>query len=245
MKRLKLLGVMLVAMCAMGLMATSAFALPDISVTLGGTYPLHLNYEEATNKTKLENVNGAGLEGTGLKVLYLIGQLTALGTFRAIFSNVVREGEKCLNTGTAGEVLTEGSFHIVYTSLAGSTQGLQLGTLFLVTALEGATATATSLPEIKCPGSGLNTKVKAGSLIGTINGGGATNTTQITGIKGKLHGVNGKSDFRAFWNDTPSSLLAQLLCNISGTGFKECNEVVEGEPEAVALESKMFVISSR
>ena len=50
----KILGVMLAAMWAMSLMATSAFALPDISITLG-SYPLHLNYLSNTVITKLES----------------------------------------------------------------------------------------------------------------------------------------------------------------------------------------------
>ena len=74
MKRLKLLGVALVAVCAMGLMATSAFALPDVSITLctgACVYPLHINYNNETVKTKLENVNGGVLSGEGLHLLNL------------------------------------------------------------------------------------------------------------------------------------------------------------------------------
>jgi hypothetical protein len=235
MKHLKLLGVMLAAMCAMGLMATSAFALPDISVTLGGTYPLHLNYETSGAGgvlTKLEGTSGSLLEGKGLKVLYLIGELTALGTFRAIFLEVVNgaaTSEKCLNTANAGEVLTEGSFHIVYTSLS----PLTLGTLYLVNELE-----------IKCPTAGIGIKVK-GSVIGAIKSPGTSNTEQLTGLKNILTGSAGKQQFRNYYNDSGTSVLAQLLCNTSGTGFKECNQVVAGEPEATALEGKMFVLSSR
>jgi hypothetical protein len=231
MKHLKLLGVMLAAMCAMGLMATSAFALPDISVTLGGTYPLHLNFTSETTKSKLQGVSGSELEGTGLHVLYLIGELTALGTFRAIFLNVVRATttEKCLSTANAGEVLTEGSFHIVYTSLS----PLRLGVLYLPNELE-----------VTCPTVGIGIKIK-GSVIGAINTPGTSSTEQLTGLKSVLNGSAGKQQFRNYYNDSGASVLAQLLCNASGTGFKECNEVVEGEPEAVALESKMFVLSGR
>jgi hypothetical protein len=141
MKRLKLLGVMLVA-CAVGLMATSAFGLPDVSVTLGGAYPLHLNYESSTVKTEIQNANGGVLKGEGLKVLALIGELTALGTFRAIFSKVGKGTEKCFNTGVEanGEILPEGEFHIVYTSLS----SLQLGVPVLLKELTGST-------EISCP----------------------------------------------------------------------------------------------
>jgi hypothetical protein len=239
-KRLKLFGVMLTAVCAMGLMATSAFALPDISITLctgACVYPLHLNYLSEEVKTKLESASGTALEGEGLHVLYLIGELSALGTFRAIFLHVVNgaeKEEKCLNTGNAGEVLTEGSFHIVYTSLAGSGFGLQLGTLYLVNALE-----------IKCKAAAITINVK-GSVIGAIRTPGKENNEQLTGLKNLLSGSAGKQQFRAYYNDSSASLLAQLLCEKTGTaGFKECNQVVAGEPEATALEGKMFVVTSR
>jgi hypothetical protein len=239
MNRFKLLGVMLGAVCAMGLMATSAFALPDISVTLGGTYPLHLEYSNATVKTELQNANGGVLHGEGLKVLYLIGELTALGTFRATFSKVTKETEKCLNTGTEanGEVLTEGEFHIVYTSLPGSTGGLQLGILYLLKELTGAT-------EIKCPKNANTIKVK-GSVIGSLNLNGTTEATQLTSLKSILNGSKGKANIRTYWNDAGTEVLAKLESNIDGAGFKESNQIVAGEPEAVALESKMFVLTSR
>jgi hypothetical protein len=249
MKRFRLLGVMLVALCAMGVMASSAFALPDISITLcepncARSYPLHLNYLSNTVKTKLESTTGSVLSGVGLHVLYLIGELTALGTFRAIFLKVEKVvGEKCFNQGEEvnGEVLTEGSFHIVYTSLAGSSQGLQLGILFLVTELNEAHGNI-----IKCPKSGIDVEVQ-GSVIGTINQNGSNNNTQLTGLKGLLSGTNGKQSFRAYWADlnlAGPALLAKLESD-AGAGFRESNQIVEGEPESTSLEGKMFVITSR
>ncbi len=241
MKRFKLLGVMLAAMCAMGLMATSAFALPDISVTLTSTYPLHLEYNNATVLTKLETTMGGVLSGVGLKVLYTAAELTALGTFRATFKGVEKAGvEKCFNTGIEanGEVLTEGSFHIVYTSLFGSTQGLQIGILYLVTPLTGAT-------EILCPTNTNKVKVQ-GDVIGSINllAKGNTAQKQYSGLASVLTGTAGKQTIRAFWNDAGTGLLAKLESNVDGAGFKESNQVVEGEPEATALEGKMFTITS-
>jgi hypothetical protein len=233
-KRLKLLGVVLAALWAMGLMATSAFALPDISVTLGSTYPLHLNYLSETIETKLESA-AAILEGKGLHILYLIGTLTSLGTFRAIFLNVVNgenKAEKCLSTANEGEVLTEGEFHIVYTSLS----PLTLGTLYLPKEIT-----------ITCPGVSITIKVK-GSVIGAIRFPSTNENEQLTGLKNLLTGTGGKQQFRAYENESGGKLLAQLLCNKAGTGFKECNQVVGTggeEPEATALESKKFVVTKR
>jgi hypothetical protein len=149
-------------------------------------------------------------------------------------------GEKCLNQGVEanGEVLTEGSFHIVYTSLSGSSQGLQLGTLFLVTELNEAHGNI-----IVCRKSGIDVEVR-GSVIGTINQKGGNNNTQLTGLAGVLNGTKGKQSFRAYWNDAGAALLAKLESD-AGAGFLESNQIVEGEPEATALEGKMFVITSR
>jgi hypothetical protein len=246
MKILNLLGVMLVVVCAVGLMASSAFALPDISLTLcgpncGRSYPLHLNYLSNTVKGGVESLSGGVLRSEGLHALYLIGELTALGTFRAIFLKV-EEGAaaKCFNQGVEenGEVLVEGSFHVVYTSLAGSSQGLQLGILYLTTELNEAHGNI-----VKCPRSGIDVEVR-GSVIGTINQNGGNNNTQLTGIKGVLTDLRGKQSFRAYWNDAGAALLAKLESD-DGGGFLESADIVEGEPEATALEGKMFVITSR
>ena len=216
-----------------------ATSLPDLSITLGGAYPLHLNYESNTILTRLETVTGGVLTGEGLHELSLFGELSALGTFRAIFKKVGKETEKCFNTGVEanGEVLVEGESHIVYTSLAGSAQGLQLGVLALIKELTGATA-------ITCPKNGISLKVK-GSVIATTNQKGGSNTTQLIGAGGELNGVNGKQSFRAFYNNAGTALLAKLELNIDGAGFKEADVVVEGEPGGTALEGKMFVISNR
>jgi hypothetical protein len=235
MKRFKILGAMLAAMWAMGLMAASAFALPDITITLG-SYPLHLNYLSNTVATKIETPNGALFTGTGLHVLYLTGELTALGTFRMIFLKWGKGTESCFNQGEEanGEVLLEGSFHVVYTSLKGSTQGLQIGVLYLVKSLEGATV-------IKCKKTGIEIKVR-GSMIGSIvtlpEGEG-----ERIGQKGVLTGTNGKQSIRAYWNDAGTGLLAKFESSI-GAGFLESNLVIEGEPEATALNGAMYKITS-
>jgi hypothetical protein len=220
--------------------------LPVLSITLcepscNKSYPLHLNYLSNTVKTELQSTAGSVLKGEGLHVLYLNGEPSPLGTFRALFLKVERAaGEKCFNKGEEpnGEVLTEGSFHIVYTSLAGSSQGLQLGILYLVTELNEAHGNI-----IQCVKSGIDVEVR-GSVIGTLNLSGTTENTQLTGIKTVLNGKNGKQSFRAYWNDQGTALLAQLLSSV-GAGFLESNQIVEGEPNPTALEGKMFVIYNR
>jgi hypothetical protein len=313
-RRLKLAGVMVVAMFAMGVSATSAFALPDVSVTLVAlkcyeisnfvtlshagwwgnntcttkaglldgkwetalpewfleanlwcakadssndgvytnnhctetgsgdsgkwievvvpeAYPLHLNYENTTIKSKLETTAGSEIEGEGLKFLLLFGELTALGTFRAEFKNATEPVEpgKCNSSGdTTGVILTEGSFHVVYTNLS----PLLLGILFLP-------------KETVFTCGSTNEKVK-GSVISSLNGIGSE-TTELTSSSGKLGKGSsaGTQEIKEFYNDGGTKVKAKLEGNLSGTGFKEANEVVEGEPVLTALESKMFVITGR
>lgn len=238
----KLLRVTLAVMCTMGVMAASALALPDVSITLctsSCAYPLTLHYSSNTVQTKLEDVAGAVLDGEGLHVLSSVGQLTALGTFRAIYLKVGKGTEKCFNQGEEanGEVASEGEAHIVYTSLAGSAQGLQLGALLLPKELTGAT-------ELSCPTSAVKVKIR-GSAIASLDQGGATNTAQLIGAKGVMSGTRGKQEFRAYWNDAGTGLLARLEADFNGTGFKEVDQVIEGEPEETALAGEMFVISGR
>jgi hypothetical protein len=245
MKGHNLLGAMLAAACAVGLTATSAFALPDFAITLcepncSRSYPLHLNTLSNTLHVRLESTVGVVLSAEGLHELALFAELTALGTFRAIFLRIGKGTERCFNQGEEanGEVRLEGSFHVVYTSLAGSSQGLQLGILYLITELNEAHGNI-----IKCQQSGIDAEIR-GSVIGAFNLSGTTENTQFTSLKGVLNGSMGKQSFRAFWNDAGTALVAKLETDV-GLSFQESNVIVEGESVATALEGKMFVITSR
>ena len=79
----------------------------------------------------------------------------------------------------------------------------------------------------------------------TNNAAGAGNITQLVGAKGMLSGMNGKQDFRAFYDEAGVGLLAKLEANIGGAGFKEANLVIAQELGGTALEGKMFVLSNR
>src|ERR1700685_521214 len=131
MKHLKLLGVALAALFALGITTATAFALPDVSLTLAGSsFPLHLDVTLLSVATQLSTSGGAHMEGVGFLLLLLALSLTSLGTFEALFTKV-REGgtNECKSPGDPkGEVLTKGTYHIVWTSLS----PLTLGELFLV-----------------------------------------------------------------------------------------------------------------
>ena len=72
MKRLGALVVVAGAVAFVGLTATTSFALPDISIALGGAYPLHLQVTLLTVPTKLTNTIEENFKGEGLLLLLLV-----------------------------------------------------------------------------------------------------------------------------------------------------------------------------
>jgi hypothetical protein len=239
MKHLKLFGLALTALFMMGIgTATSAFALPDVSVTLeGASYPLHLEVTLLTVKTKLTNVVKENLKGKGLLLLYLLTELGHLGTFEALFTEVVNKaGTKCFSEENAkpdpsGEVLTKGTWHLVYTSLTLSTQGLQLGVLYLVSPVEVVCGT-----EI--------IKVK-GDTLSSVDTLPLPETEEFTKLSGVLLGnEEGKPNITVFYNEGGTSTKAKLEANF-GSGFKEADEEVEELITVTALKGAMFVVTSR
>src|ERR1700733_4072083 len=99
MYRVKLLVVLVGALFVLGVVAVSAsaFTLPDISIALGGTYPLHSEGSPtvANPKTELNTAGGSVLKGKGVSLLLLTTELSALGTFSSTFLEVEREEKKC------------------------------------------------------------------------------------------------------------------------------------------------------
>ena len=196
-----------------------------IEVAVPNAYPLHLNYESTSAATELETTAGGLLRGTGLKVLSLSGES---GTFRADLFKVKDGTKKCTSTGdTVETVLAEGSFHLVYTNLS----PLEMGILYLPNEIT-----------VECEGT--NSKVK-GDMLASANVAG-TETTELTGIGGQLKKGSsaGKPAIEEYYNDAGTKVKAKLETTTGGT-TKESTGIVEGEPEATALEGKMFVITSR
>jgi hypothetical protein len=236
MRHFKLLGVALAALCMMGITtASSAFALPDVSVELGGTNPLHLEVTLLTITTKLSNVVKENISGVGLLVLYLLTALGHLGTFEALFTKTKKGATACFSEeggkkDPSEEILTKGTWHMVYTSLAGSTQGLQLGILYLVSPVT-----------IKCGTEEVS--VKGNTLSSVVSEG--TEATELTSLTGILAGNGeGGPNIKFYYNEGGTSVKAKLEANF-GTGFKEAAEEVNGAVTVTALEGKMFVITGR
>jgi hypothetical protein len=238
MKYLKVFGLALVAVVALGVsMASSAFALPDLSVTLGEGYPLHIQVTLLTVRTHLSNVvTGGGVEelhGEGLLLLFLTFSLTDLGTFEALFTKVqTRAGVACKSSGDPSEeVLTLGTFHIVWTSLRGSARGLTLGELFL------------PLPfMITCGAKTVNIQ---GSVLSSLNSNRLQAASDYTQLGGLLQG-NGEGEPKLVWfyNESGNPVKAKLEANF-GSGFRQSAEEVEEEVVASSLGGKMFAINNQ
>jgi hypothetical protein len=235
MKRLIMFSVGLLVAIVFGItVATSAFALPDLSVTLGGTYTLQLFSTEIGVATKLSSTSGSKLKGEGYLLILKAPELTSLGSFEAKFTEVTNtEGRSCNTIGTVeGSVITDGTYHLVYTSLAGSPQGLQLGTLFLPVTFE-----------MEC-GKEQLIRVR-GSALSSISRVG-TEATELTEAGLSLTGNGaGVPTFKFWYNDAGVAQQAKLESNF-GAGFVQAAEEI-AEPLTLAVRSggPMFVITRR
>jgi hypothetical protein len=234
MKHLKLFGLALAAMCVFGVAAaSSAFALPDVSIALGGAYPINNVVTLLTVATKLSNPV-ENLKGIGLLLLIIVPSLTTLGTFDVLFDGVENtKGNKCSSENSAGgldptgEVLLPGTWHLVYTSLS----PLTLGELFLP-------------EEVKIVCGAVKIKVK-GSALAALNLGTSTEATELTALSGILTGDgSGHATQKTYYNDAGESQVSQLLSNF-GTNYKESAEEVAQEVTATAELGKMYTITSR
>jgi hypothetical protein len=232
MKFFKLFGVTLAALFALGITTSSAFAaLPDISITLGGVYPLKLEVTLPTAKTKLTNVVKENVKGEGLLIIYYLTELGHLGTFEALFTKTKKGSTACFSEeggkkDPSEEILTHGSWHIVYTSLS----PLQSGILYLVAPVT-----------IKCGAEEVD--VKGDTLSSVVSNG--SNTEERTTLSGVLKGnEEGSPNIKFYENEGGTSIKAKLEANF-GTGFKEADEEVEEPVTVTAQEGKMFVITGQ
>jgi hypothetical protein len=225
---LKLAGALLGALFGLALTAVSASALtlPDVSIVLGGSYPLHLQGEVTTVRTTLGSASGVTFEGKGASLLLLAKELSALGTFSFVFKEVgIPGGAKC-KTGTepAGTVVLTGEYHVVPLNLTGT-----LAILFLISFLELACETA----KIKIRGKVLATILKAGE-----------EATQLTELGLDVEGVNGRQNVTSYYNDG-GTLVDTNLESDAGLEFVNADENIAGEIVLTVLGSQMIQITGR
>jgi hypothetical protein len=218
--------------------ATSASALPDITVTLSGaTYPLTMRLTGLSTPTKLTNVVKESFTGRGGLIYASLNELGHLGTYDVLFTNIEnRSGTQCFSEENAtkdssGEVLTKGTWHLVYTSLSGSPQGLQLGVLALASPVE-----------VVCGAEIIKVK---GDLVASVETLAGTETEEYTKLSGVLLGNGeGKPNITVFYNEAGASVRTKLEANF-GSGFKESDEEIGETTTSTASEGKMFTVTSR
>lgn len=120
MKLLTVLGVTLTATFTFGMMATSALVLPDISIALGGSYPLRGQLvDNGKTQVKLETTAGRKLEGKGLALSGSIEELSASGKAELEILGVAMGETVCHSQGDKeGEVLVKDTLALVPVRLA-------------------------------------------------------------------------------------------------------------------------------
>jgi hypothetical protein len=228
MRYLKLFGAAFSALLALGAAVTSpAVALPDLSLTLAGTsFPLVLDVTLLNYTTTVSTSGGAAYTAGALLILLATRALSSLGTYEALFQSVVGAGEKCHSEGDpVAEVLTKGTYHLVYTSLS----PLTLGLLFLVQPYE-----------ITCGMAGSATI--RGSMLASLSAG--TEPTELTELTFLLAGNGlGKPSLTNYYNDGGTGVRPKLELNL-GAGFVEAAQEL-GTILIRSLQSKMFVITNR
>ncbi len=219
-----------IAVAASGAIAStaSAFTLPDISIALGGTYPIHVEGSLPIAKMEASSAAGAVIRGQGVSLLALTTELSGLGTFSATFLNIEQSGTKCNSEGdAAGVILAGGGFHIV---LGPSGTKKLLFVLFLLATLT-----------VRC--GALEIEIR-GSLMSTYNLPGELETEEITVPGGTLEGTKGKPKFSEYTNAGGTLVKAKLEIE-AGAGFVEAGGNIEGELRATTLETKMFTVAGR
>jgi hypothetical protein len=222
-----LMALLAVVLAVVSAVASTALALPDISVSLGAAYPVDAHFHNPTITGKITNPVES-ISGKGVTYLVLLKELSSLGHFSLDIEHVENaKGETCNTPGDAvGIVLTEGDFHIVYTSLSPLTLGV-LGLLVASTAECGA---------LKIKGKG--------SILGSLKLG-ASESEELTSLSGELTGNGaGKPTLSTYYNDAGEAVKAKFELNF-GTGFKEAAVEVEGVIEGSAEEGKMVLITNR
>ena len=231
MYRFRLLGVLVGALFVLGAVAVSAsaFTLPDVSIALGGTYPLHGEGSLPTAQTSLSTAGGSVLTGTGVSLLVLTNELSALGTFSATFTGVKRSAtEECHSVGdAAGVVLVAGEAHAVLGP--GGTKKLGYS-LFLLTGLEVICAA-------------LNIEVR-GSALASAALNGEVETEEYETARGRLEGEKGKQKFSEYFNDG-GTIVKTKLESEAGAGFTASALNVAGEYILTTLNSKMYTVTGR
>jgi hypothetical protein len=176
-----------------------------------GRYPLTMRVTALTVQTELTNVVKENIKSEGGLIYSTLDELGHLGTYEVLYTKVTNEGHPCFSEeggrkDPEGEVLTKGTWHLVYTSLASLPQGLQLGLLALASPVT-----------IKCGAREIGVK---GDLLASVDTLGGTEAEEYVGAGGILKGNGeGLPNIKFFYNEAGTSVKVKLEANF-GTGFQ-------------------------
>jgi hypothetical protein len=219
MRQLKILGLALVAIFALGITATSALALlPDVhclKTEEPGCYPVHINFgDNGITPTELQSTGGGKLEGKGVSILLLLTELSGLGTFGSTFLNVEWKKEKEVKCNTKGDaegaVVTKGTFHVVYWSLS----PLRTGIAFLP---EPVTIECGPKKTINVKGCALSTAEPKKPSESELD---------VTNIDGRLQGEKGKNALTEYDDQNGNKVKCILESQFPGGEFKQSMETI-------------------
>jgi hypothetical protein len=223
MKHLKIAGLLLASLFALGLTAVSAFAvLPDLGLLSGEKFPVGAKATSSA-ATALETSGGSVLTGKGVEGQVEWTSLSALGVYTSEFKEVDKGTKKCETAGAGGgNVLVGGEVHLVFTSTA----PLTVAALALV-------------PEITIECEGLNVKVR-GAVLGTYEG---PLNADFTSFTGELKGSAGVQNITKYLNNGGTTVETSLLSSVEGGTFKKSSQNVASKQEAKVEGGKMAIIT--
>jgi hypothetical protein len=223
MKQLKVFGLALMAILAVGVMtaasASAALALPQIAAGPGQAYPLNLGGHLTV--ASLLRTEGGSLTGKEFSVLLSAAEPTALGSAAIEFLGVEEPSakKKCNTPGDSeangAVLLLNAEYHLIFFNFA----PLELGALTLFTKLlilcnVGALETTTTPPS--------TTRI----TVPAPNAAGEISSLQITSHCATI--TTDLQEIPYYYADSGSLEATTLLANISGTGLKKSCELIEG-----------------
>jgi hypothetical protein len=220
---------LLVVAALLARVAGSAYAVPVVSVALGGSSATW-QAESETVGSAISSVSGEKIAGEGfLATLTIPLRGSDILLKFAKHNSTACESEEGGSKDRSGEVLLLGSWRAVYTSLS----PLDLGVLFLL-----------SPTTIDC---GTEEVLVKGDALASINASelGSFESTEYTQLGQVLKGNGaGVPSLTTYYNEAGTAVKAKLEANF-GTGFKSAAAEIAEQMTATVKESKMFVITSR
>ena len=226
MKYFRLFGVALVALCALGaVMAVSASALPTLLPETIATYT-----GKSTGATELSRQGGlAAVTCTKATGEGTVEGNRHLGMFKITFEKCKAGGGPCTGLGAAAEnILSEGSYHIVFDTLGATLGAAGVAILFLLAAFHFVCNTII--------GEVLNTVAAGGMVLCLI-----ANPTALTKVfEFKCKGSAGKPEETKYYNEAGtlvaiSPLMSSENEKTATEGAQSGNATVEYKEAALLM----------